>query len=487
MLPIFTTTAFFSLAAPRVCQPQQSDTSTFCSLSRQRAREEGRRVPNDACVLTTPIPHPPSATACEKACHDNHLCSAWEWHSEWAVPQCFLEKSPATAYAQGNAITGACSGGTPPTPPSPTPSPTPPPSIGSCVTFGCTSTWVPGQSCQCNPACPQYQNCCSDYIAACKNNCEHLEGEWIDAGVPTVQATIAQTGCYITITNKGELWSPATGTIIGPAAIASVVTAQSVPWTGKIIGNPVANVITWESGGAGFPMTWTRKPAPPAPTPPASPAKSCADVAYIDPRATDGEYVIQCAPGAPISVWCHDLRGDSPREFLSLHTSEVPPVVGAAKNYASYFCGDFCKGETGKNASTVTTAYSKIRINPCTLEVDISELTFTTTNGILYNVDSGSGRTETIDFQFFGVAEDCEGGGANGEAHIDLSYTPLVLNNTWSLLGSSPVGTTVFTDALKQKAKITGGGFCGVNAPARFSFFENRSDAQWALQLAHRP
>jgi len=176
------------------------------------------------------------------------------------------------------------------------------------------------------------------------------------------------------------------------------------------------------------------------------------------------------------------MTGDDPKEFLTLHLSSPD------HNFATYFCGQDCADNApdGQTASTVTTAYSRIRINPCTLKVDVTERTFAKSTGKLWHPDSGGAPTLIYDFEPFGVTESCESGGQEGKSNIDLSQTPFVVKQTFALRGASPTGTTTVSTS-KQVVDLTGGGFCGSNGPTDWRYFDSRDKPQWVMQLELRP
>lgn len=184
-----------------------------------------------------------------------------------------------------------------------------------------------------------------------------------------------------------------------------------------------------------------------------------------------------------LAVWCHDLRGDEPREYLSLHLSSPD------HNVAQYYCGQECQSEApaGETPTTVTTAFSKLRINPCTLTIDVHDTTFAKTIGKLWHRDSESGASEVYTYQPFGVAGSCESEVAQaGTSNIDLSQTPFIVKSAFKLVGASPAGTTTF-DKTRQIVDITGVGFCGANAPEKWNYWSKRTEVQWALELELRP
>jgi len=349
--------------------------------------------------------------------------------------------------------------------------------------------------------------------------CPNVAGKWTychpDAPTPTgpcepqADITIVQNGCSLKFTDPKAAWSPSTGIVSAPAAgrqTSSVV--LRLPYdpyeqTGQLVTNPQEDKIQWPDSSY-----WTkRRPGPPpvpGPTPPPSPPspptpppglpRTCAEIAYSRPTAVDGEYELQCPGSVPITVWCADMPtsagagGKDPREFLSLQLSSPE------HNYATYFCGDSCKqsAPAGQTASTVTTAYSKLRINPCTLEVDVTERTFAASTGKLWHDDSGGSPTKEYTHEPYGVAEDCESDNiASGKANIDLSMTPFRIKiatpveTGWKLFGSSPGGAAKIS-ADGQTVDITASGYCGANAPAKWSYYADRNSSQFVLPLALR-
>lgn len=82
----------------------------------------------------------------------------------------------------------------------------------------------------------------------------------------------------------------------------------------------------------------------------------------------------QCVPNGKFKVYCHKIPNGAMQEFLTL------PATGTKSkffdnifpvNSASYKCGQNCKSRRPGD-STLTTVYSKIRINPCSFEVDVT-------------------------------------------------------------------------------------------------------------------
>ena len=159
----------------------------------------------------------------------------------------------------------------------------------------------------------------------------------------------------------------------------------------------------------------------------------------------DGDYLI-LANGRYFRVYCYDMAG-TPKEYLNLVNT------GDSFNFAQYTAGGTSPG------TDVRSNYTKVRINPQTLVVDIGDQTFTTSTGQLMH--SGSVSVTSMPF---GVAMGCMGGTPNGKANIDLRNTPFSVNDTFILGGNQPVGSSTFS-AGDQVVNVTGGGYCGWNGP----------------------
>ena len=215
---------------------------------------------------------------------------------------------------------------------------------------------------------------------------------------------------------------------------------------------------------------------------------TCQEVRYREPNSPDGDYILQCSPAdVPFDVYCAGMNGTAgaaPREYLTL-------PAGETLNFAEYLCGDECKSGNPDD-STVHTTFSKIRINPCTLFVDIQDYTFATSRGRVTHVDSGNGAVTVYTEQPYGTAGSCEGGqgsgpggegGPAGKANVDVRGTPFSINTTWVPHGAQAFGSA--TDAGQGSHKsydLTGGGFCGLFVPEGWSEWNNATSFS-ALQL----
>jgi len=90
-------------------------------------------------------------------------------------------------------------------------------------------------------------------------------------------------------------------------------------------------------------------------------APDCTAIHDANPAAGDGQYLISPG-GKTFSVYCHDMAG-TPREYLTLVNT------GGNFNYSLH-------GFVGGPDAPVTTHYTRVRIDPATLLVNIGDQTF---------------------------------------------------------------------------------------------------------------
>ena len=193
---------------------------------------------------------------------------------------------------------------------------------------------------------------------------------------------------------------------------------------------------------------------------------TCADIHKQDPKAKDGNYIIY-NDSTLFTVYCYDMAG-TPREYITL------TQTGANVNYSQYTAGGASPG------TNVRTMFTKLRIDPATLTVDIGDLTFATSTGSLDH--SGSGTTVTS--MPYGAAMSCAGpGDTSGAGNINLRGTPFQLGATFAVGGFDPGGSAVFGGD-NQVVNLTGGGYCGwiTPTPVMYNPF-NPSPGEYHLQL----
>jgi GON domain-containing protein len=198
------------------------------------------------------------------------------------------------------------------------------------------------------------------------------------------------------------------------------------------------------------PLAIATMPAQAAPVP-ASPVQfysSCGDIHRHLVKAPDGDYLLY-NNGNLFTVYCDDMSTNMPREYIDL------VKTGPGANFSQYTAGGASKG------TNVRTWFTKLRINPANLTVDIGDLTFARSGGYLKH----SGTTPVTSMPY-GVAMSCTApSAANGVGNIDLRWTPFQVNNAFTVGGSNAKGSATVTQD-KQLVNLTGGGYCGWIAPA---------------------
>ena len=174
--------------------------------------------------------------------------------------------------------------------------------------------------------------------------------------------------------------------------------------------------------------------------------ESCQDIRDANPAATDGDFTI-FPNGQTFTVFCFDMAG-TPVEYLTLQNT------GGNFNYSQYTAGGAVPG------TSVRTNYTRVRLDPATLLVDIGDKTFSSsTGGPLFH-----GITFTT--MPYGIASDCvASSSAAGSANIDLTGTPFEVADTFSTDGFNANGSvspaSVSPASPAKVVNLTGGGFCG--------------------------
>jgi hypothetical protein len=193
---------------------------------------------------------------------------------------------------------------------------------------------------------------------------------------------------------------------------------------------------------------------------------SCAAVRAALPFAPDGTYRIRTDRHL-LAVHCHDMAGD-PREYLAL------AATGPDDNFSQYTAGGSSPG------TDVRTSFSRIRIDPATLVVDVNDLTFATSSGLLRH------GGQDVTSMPYAVAMSCAGT-PDGVAGVDLRGTAFTLADTFVLGGFVPVGAATVS-ATGREADLTGGGHCGWTSSAPFSYNPfNPQGSDFRLELACAP
>ena len=201
----------------------------------------------------------------------------------------------------------------------------------------------------------------------------------------------------------------------------------------------------------------------------AAPA-NCSDVKAANASAADGTYQI-VLDGATLTVYCADMSS-TPQEYISL------AMTAAGENFSQYTAGGDATG------SNVRTSYTKLRINPTpvstsplTVAVDIGDQTFSTSTG---GLSQGSTPVSSMPYS---IAMACTAPNDDvGIANLDLRGTPFTIVNTFQDGGFLAAGSATIVSP--QVANLTGGGFCGWEAPAsEFNPFNNAGGYDLQLEV----
>lgn len=174
-------------------------------------------------------------------------------------------------------------------------------------------------------------------------------------------------------------------------------------------------------------------------------------------HAVPGSYEIEPRSGEVFTVWC-DKDG---RDYLPLCKT------GGDHNFGQWTLPG--------TAQPMRTSYTKVRIDPNAMLLDIGDMAFAATTGGPAVV--GAARYYNMPL---GVAADCTTlGSATGRGNIDLNGTPFTIAGMlWYLDGYRPAGSvsvngevpralnmTEMFPVTGKSIAVTGGGYCGAAGP----------------------
>ncbi len=167
------------------------------------------------------------------------------------------------------------------------------------------------------------------------------------------------------------------------------------------------------------------------------PPQSCAAILQATPGSPDGTYTLYYHGhlAEPFLVYCHAMASGTPAEYLPLPAS---PNANAFTNLHS----------------GVTTTYQRVRLDPATLRVNITDATFATSS------PTGQGDVP------FATTGSCSG--SYGRSTVDLTGTPFAVDDTFNWYGYCAYGTASFSNAA-QIIDLMGHGLCGDIGPADFA------------------
>jgi hypothetical protein len=204
----------------------------------------------------------------------------------------------------------------------------------------------------------------------------------------------------------------------------------------------------------------------PTPTPIAFP-QSCRELATSDPAAKDGEHTLYLSNDEqhPWAAYCVDM-GRTAKDYLTLPNSN-------GGTWSMYRAGGAAPG------TDVETRFDKVRIDPITLKLDISDQTFAVSTGSLTDVSGAQVTSMPL-----GVAMSCGGGSAN--ANVDVGGTPFVLANTFSLAGD--LGNTGYAGLWPsgQVIEMWADGNCGWIAPDRAASPPMNASGGFLISLSYQ-
>merc|ERR1712071_621913 len=196
---------------------------------------------------------------------------------------------------------------------------------------------------------------------------------------------------------------------------------------------------------------------------------SCSDILKQIPSATDGEYTIFYKGGIPSKVYCYGMQTGKPEEYLSL--------FDITDNFSQYTAGGDSKG------TDVISTYSKFRIDPETLNVDINDRRFSTNVG---SCEHGRHGNVIVTSMPIATAAAC---GPNARQHpgigrIDLIGTPFHISPKMKFAanGNNGGGDIIYSPDRKV-ASIEGYGRCGYYAPIGLPSPVNVGGKRFRLKL----
>jgi hypothetical protein len=174
--------------------------------------------------------------------------------------------------------------------------------------------------------------------------------------------------------------------------------------------------------------------------------RSCAEVRQSHAWANDGPHTLYVDHDKARSwlAYCVDMD-TSPKDYLTL-------PKGGDTNFSRYSAG-------GRSPGTeVETRYDKVRIDPLTLALDISDQTFAVSTGSLMHL----GTTQVTSMPL-GVAMSCGGGGAS--ANVDVSGTRFEIVDKFATAGDVGHTGTAFVWWTGQNEEMWADGDCGWVGP----------------------
>lgn len=208
----------------------------------------------------------------------------------------------------------------------------------------------------------------------------------------------------------------------------------------------------------------TLQPTPPTPTPfatvtpsPVPRPSSCAMLKQQQPTAVDGQHTLYLHGQTAVSLYCHNME-NSPQAFLTL------PSTANGGNYSliSYPEG------------AIITQYEKVRLDPTTVQIDPTDMTFASRIEALvgyFSIPAEQLGSYPVTASDFGVATGCNRNQENaplGRANIDLTGTPFVvdLNMQFATFGGDVQESSSIVSEDGKMVNLAVNGRCGIIQPA---------------------
>jgi len=195
-------------------------------------------------------------------------------------------------------------------------------------------------------------------------------------------------------------------------------------------------------------------------------AASCAELAGQG-VAQDGAQTLHLDHDStvPYLAYCASMA-TTPETYLELVNTSLDTDHLAAFNF-----GRIATGGNYNFANDEVTRYQRVRFDPATLQIDVTDSTFSVT----------SGQALPIPYVDYGFAGAC--GGPNGTFNIDLRGLPFKVDltaTTWTAnqssgpgVSSNPYGDSVAPSSDDQVVNGTGNGGCGAWSPLGYAITLN--------------
>jgi GON domain len=194
--------------------------------------------------------------------------------------------------------------------------------------------------------------------------------------------------------------------------------------------------------------------------------RSCAEVRQSHSWANDGPHTLFVDHDQAKSwlAYCVDMDS-SPKDYLTL-------PKGGDMNFSRYSAG-------GRSPGTeVETKYDKVRIDPLTLKLDISDQTFAVSTGSLMHL----GVTEVTSMPL-GVAMSCGGGGAS--ANVSTEGTSFLIVDKFATAGDVGHAGSAFVWWTNQNEEMWADGDCGWVGPELVPANPMNNAGTFLIQLSY--